>query len=73
MRVEYVIRWNFKPKSYFHQMTAIGPAFGATLAETPRFSTEREANEMVLRFPTVAMVGAEVERVPARARKRGGK
>lgn len=63
---KYVIRWNLEPKSYFRQMTSIGPAFGATLAETPRFDTEREAQNVIDGFSMVAEVGSEVETVHGR-------
>lgn len=62
----YVIRYDVEPRSYFRQMTAIGPAFGANLAETPRFESVREANHMIDRFGLVAGVYAEVELLPGR-------
>lgn len=63
---KYVILWNLEPKSYYRQMTAIGPAFGATLAETPRFDTAREAQDVIDGFSMVAEVGSVVETVHGR-------
>ena len=63
---KHVIRWDLKPKSYFRQLTAIGPAFGATLAETPRFDSVREAQDMIDRFGIIVEVGCEVETVRGR-------
>lgn len=61
------------PPSYFKQMTGIGPAYGADLAKTPRFSTAMEASDQIMQFPMMAAVGAEVfEIVPTKkaARKK---
>jgi hypothetical protein len=63
---QVVIRWDLDPKSYFRQMTAIGPAFGATLAETPRFDDARAAQIMVDSFGMVAEVGSVLEVVHGR-------
>ena len=63
---KFVIRWNLEPKSYFRQMTGIGPAFGVSLAETPRFDSALEAQRVIDRFPMVAEVGSEVETVRGR-------
>lgn len=67
---KFVIRWDLEPKSYFRQMTAIGPAFGATLAETPRFDSAREAQAQIDLFPMVAEVGSVVETVRGRVPRR---
>lgn len=66
---KYVICWDLEPKSYFRQMTGIGPAFGASLLETPRFDSEREAQQVIDGFPMVAEVGSVVETVPGRLGK----
>lgn len=36
--------------TYYKCMTGIGPAFGATLEETPKM-TKEEANNLVMSFP----------------------
>jgi len=68
---KYVIRWDLEPKSYFRQMTdigpAFGPAFGVSLAETPRFDSSLEAQRVIDGFPMVAEVGSKVETVRGRA------
>ncbi len=63
---KFVIRWDLDPKSYYHQMTMIGPAFGATLAETPRFDNARDAQAVIDGFGMVAEVGSAVEMVYGR-------
>lgn len=63
---KFVIRWDLEPKSYYRQMTAIGPAFGATLAETPRFDNARDAQAVIDGFGMVAEVGSVVETVHGR-------
>jgi hypothetical protein len=63
---KYVIRWDLDPKSYYRQMTAIGPAFGATLAETPRFGNAHGAQVVIDGFGMVAKVGSVVETVLGR-------
>jgi hypothetical protein len=64
---QYVIRWDVEPKSYFKQLAVPGlPAFGASLAETPRFASPEEAQQTIDRFPVVAQVGCEVETVRGR-------
>lgn len=61
--MRYVIRYDMKPKSYYRQMTAIGPAFGATRDQSPRFDSEREAGDCLARFPAIAEVCCEIEMV----------
>jgi hypothetical protein len=61
--MKYVIRYDLNPKSYFRQMTGIGPAFGAPRAQSPRFDTAREAGDVIARFPIVASTCCEVEPV----------
>lgn len=63
---KFVIRWDLEPKSYYRQMTAIGPAFGATLTETPRFDNALDAQAVIDRFGMVAEVGSMVETVHGR-------
>jgi hypothetical protein len=63
---KYVIRWDLAPKSYYRQMTAIGPAFGAALSETPRFDNARDAQAVIDGFGMVAEVGSVVETVHGR-------
>lgn len=63
---KFVIRWDLEPKSYYRQMTAIGPAFGATLTETPRFDNARDAQNVIDGFGMVAEVGSVVETVHGR-------
>lgn len=57
---EFVIRYDAKPKSYFRQMTGIGPQFGAKLLETPRFPTVQTAQTVINRFPFAAACSANV-------------
>ena len=61
--MKYVIRYNLNPKSYFRQMTGIGPAFGATREQSPRFDSKREAGDAIAKFPIVASTCCEVEPV----------
>jgi hypothetical protein len=64
---EFVIRYTLSDSpSYFRQMTSFGPAFGATLRETPRFSTPLEARDQIQRFNPIAAVGAEIYEVVKR-------
>lgn len=74
---EFVIRYTLSDTpSYFKKMTGIGPAFGATLRETPRFSTPLEASDQIQRFNPIAAVGAEiyevVKRKPTKKAKKNG-
>jgi hypothetical protein len=64
--VEYVIRYDGTSKSYFSQMTGIGPAFGATLAKTPRYPTEDEARNVIRSFPWLAQPMCEIKKVMKR-------
>lgn len=59
--MKYIIRYDLAPKSYFRQMTGIGPAFGATREQSPRFDSEREAGNVIAGFPIVASVCCEIE------------
>lgn len=63
---KFVIRWDLEPKSYYRQMTAIGPAFGANLGETPRFDNACDAQAVIDGFGMVAQVGSVVETVHGR-------
>lgn len=63
---KYVIRWGLEPKSYFCRMTDIGPMFGVSLAETPRFDSVREAQRVIDGFSMVAEAGSEIETVRGR-------
>lgn len=62
---EFVIKYTFKPMSYFTQMTRIGPQFGAKLKDTPRYPTPLAAGEVIYRMGMIG-IGAEVyEILPA--------
>lgn len=52
-------------KSYYRQNTGIGPAFGAQVDSTPRFSTKAEAQSVIDGFPLIAAMSCKVEGVAA--------
>lgn len=69
---EFVIKYDLgRVTSYFSRMTPVGPAFGAKLRDTPRFSTPLEASNQIQKFGPVAGVGAEIyEVIKSKPRKK---
>ena len=61
---DFIIQYAGTPKTYFKQLTRIGPRFGASILDTPKYKTEEEARAVVRTFPTVAQVMCDV--VPRR-------
>lgn len=57
-------------RSWFREMTGIGPAFGATLEQTPRYLTKREALEVIRQMTPLASLLCEVVRLGVRKPKR---
>lgn len=56
----FVIQWNLAPKSYYKGMSPIGPEFGASLNDTPKYSSSLEAGIVQSSFPLVALCGSLV-------------
>ena len=67
--MQYVIRYDMKPRSYFSRMTGIGPMFGASLRDTPRYDNLADADMILRRFKTVAAAVCEVVAVKRSVRK----
>lgn len=62
----YVIQWNIRPRSYYKGTTPVGPEFGASLDDTPKFDSEQKAAVVRLSFPLVALCGSVIVAIDAR-------
>lgn len=68
--MKYVIKYSMKPNmSFYRQMTAIGPQFGAPEDESPTFASKLDAQKVIDTFPLVAAVCCEVVKSVRRAKK----
>lgn len=67
---DYVIQYQGTRKSYFSRMTGAGPAFGATLADTPRYEDADEARKIIWLMPSVAGIMCAIKPVAPRKAKR---
>jgi len=55
--MEYVIRYDSeKHPGYYRGNGTMLPALGATLEETPKYSSMQQAEQVRLRFPIVAQI-----------------